>query len=75
MPPLASIPFSPQNIEMIPNGLVLLMLQFVAIADESDRREGCQLERSVLLSFVPEQEVRDRLRILFDGARGMVMLL
>ena len=51
------------------------MLQFVAIANQGNRREGGQLERARFLLFIPGQEMRDGLRVLFDGAWGMIMFL
>ena len=50
-------------------GLVLLVLQLVAVADQGDRGQGRELEGCLLLSLIPGKKVCHCLGIFFDGTR------
>jgi hypothetical protein len=51
------------------------MLQLVAIADEHNRRQRIEGEELQVLRFVPGQESCDSLRVFFDRAGGMIVIL
>src|SRR5260370_5666744 len=57
------------------DGFVLFMLQFVAVANKGNWREGLLGQRYMLLLLVPSKKVSDRLGVFFDGASRTIFLL
>jgi hypothetical protein len=57
------------------DGFMLLVLELIAIANQRNGGETCQVQRSPFFSGIPCAKERDGLGVFFNGAWSMIVVL